>query len=348
LAQELQLLYSVVFHMFFVKESAMKKVVLLLVLTILLSSCDQMPTIQPTITDLEMQTKVARILTSYPTSTPEPPQAAPETSTTEEVTEEVTASPEIESSLEVTEMVDSSQGGMPTNTPVISFPTMALTETPVPTMESTEMVIVAEATPTMSGNDPAYNLGAPTWDDPMDVSANWPVEGNEYTSVSFKDGFMQLSGLKRDNGWRLSVNDIENFYMEMTVRSAECTGTDRYGLMIRVPDRKTADRGYWFQINCKGQYAFQKWDGSENPGKVTGLIGWTTNAAIIPGSLATNRLGVKAVGDTYTLYANGVKLATAEDDTWLKGGYGVVIGAKETYGMTVYIDQIRYWLNPVQ
>ncbi|MHC1781512.1 MAG: hypothetical protein AB9891_01900 [Anaerolineaceae bacterium] len=326
----------------------MKKVVLLLVLTILLTSCDQMPTIQPTITDKDMQTKVARILTSYPTSTPGAFQATPEIQISQEAVEEATAAPDTESSPEVTEMVEASQGGMPTNTPPISIPTLAPTETPFPTMEPTATVYVAEATPTMSGNDPAYKLGTPSWDDPMDISANWPVEGNEYTSVSFKDGFMQFSGLKKDNGWRLSVNDIENFYMEMTVRSAQCTGTDRYGLMIRVPDRKAADRGYWFQINCKGQYAFQKWDGSEDPGKVTGLIGWTTNAAINAGSLATNRLGVMAIGDTYTLYANGIKLATAEDDSWLKGGFGVVIGAKETNNMTVYVDQIRYWLNPVQ
>lgn len=326
----------------------MKKVALLLVISILLAGCDQLPQIQPTITDLEMQTKVAGILTSYPTSTPVAIQATPILESPAEATQLVSVEPDTEVSPEVTAGPEEAQGGLPTNTPPISMPTVIPTETPIPSVEPTSTVLAFEPTITMPPSDPAAKYGAPTWEDTMDASANWPTEGNEYTSVAFKDGYMQLTGLKKDNGWRLTINDIENFYLEMTARTAECYQTDRYGLMFRVPDRKTADRGYWFQINCKGQYAFQKWDGSEDLGKVTGLIGWTSNAAILPGSLTTNRIGVLAIGDTYTLYANGVKLATVEDDSWLKGGFGVMIGAKETYGMTIYIDQIRYWLNPVQ
>ncbi len=327
----------------------MKKVSLLLVLTFLLSSCNQIPQIQvqPTITDLEMQTKVARILTSYPTATPAVSQDTPDALSFENTLDDTTT-PEPEISPEAGLSADDGQGGLPTNTPPISVPTLAPTDTPEPTMESFETLIAPEPTATLSGNDPAYKLGNPSWDDPMDKGDYWPLAADEYTSAAIKDGFMQLTGLKKDNGWRLTVNDIENFYLEMTARAVDCNGTDRYGLMIRVPDRKTANRGYWFQVNCKGQYAFQKWDGSEDPGKVTGLIGWTTNAAVNAGPMATNRIGVMAIGDTYTLYANGVKLATVRDNTWLKGGYGVVIGAKETYGMTVHIDQIRYWLNPVQ
>jgi len=308
--------------------------------------CDQIPQIQvqPTITDLEMQTKVASILTSYPTPTLPAFDATPETVMMEELPEDVMASPDPEASTEETLDV----GGLPTNTPPISVPTQAPTETPAPTLEPTATEWAPEPTTTLSGNDPAYRLGTPSWEDPMDTGDNWPLESDQYTAAAIKDGYLQLTGLKKDNGWRLTINDLENFYMDMTVQSNDCSGTDRYGLMVRVPSRKEANRGYWFQINCRGQYAFQKWDGSEEPGKVTGIIGWTSNAAINPGSMATNRIGIMAMGDTFTLYANGVKLATAKDDTWSKGGFGVIIGAKETYGMTINIDQIRYWINPVQ
>jgi hypothetical protein len=337
----------------------MKKVILLLVLAILLTSCDQLPKIQPTITDQEMQTKVARILTSYPTSTPggpaspASPQTTPDIVQTQEAIDLATNAP-LASQSAAPVSSEAAQGGLPTNTPPISIPTLAPTETLMPTVaitstpETTSTISVASVAVTYPGTDPVLKLATPTWQDTMDKSDNWPTSSNEFTTVDFRDGFMAFTGLKKDNGWRLSVNEIENFYMEMTARPSDCKGTDRYGLMLRVPDRKEANRGYWFQFSCEGKYAFQKWDGTENPGKVTGLIGWTSNAAINAGPNATNRLGIMAVGDTFTLYANGVKLATVSDDTWLKGGFGVIIGAKETTGFTVYIDQIRYWLNPAQ
>lgn len=324
----------------------MKIVIPLLVLTLLLSGCDQLPKIQPTITDQDMQTKVARILTAYPTSTGMVALETPVVESSQEVDVQVSASPEV--SQEVTETPTGGQEGIFTNTPPISVPTQAPTETPQPTIEPTATVFLGEPTSTMPATDPALKQGTPTWFDSMDKADNWPLGNNEFTAIDFKDGFMQYSGLKKDNGWRLSVNEIENFYMEMTARPTECKGTDRYGLMIRVPDRKEANRGYWFQLSCDGKYAFQKWDGTEDPGKVTGLIGWTANSAINAGSNQTNRLGIMAIGDTFTLYVNGVKLATVEDNSWLKGGFGVVIGAKETTSFTVYVDQMRYWLNPAQ
>ena len=103
-------------------------------------------------------------------------------------------------------------------------------------------------------------------------------------------------------------------------------------MMFRVPDRATADRGYWFNITCDGKYALQKWNANPPDGEksVTNLIAWTSNDSIKIGADAVNRIGVLAKGGQYKLYINGQQVGQATDNSFLKGGYGVLIGAKET------------------
>ncbi|MEI8133065.1 MAG: hypothetical protein WCG34_11580, partial [Leptolinea sp.] len=184
----------------------------------------------------------------------------------------------------------------------------------------------------------------------MDTGSNWPTGSDSYTSIGFKDGFMVLSGLTNTiNGWRLAITDVDNAYFETTAKfGAVCKGKDRWGMMIRVPDRANPNKGYWFNITCDGKYAFQKWNASPPDGetKVTNIIAWSSNNNIKTGADAVNRLGILAKGGQYTLYINGVQVDQATDNSFLSGGFGVLIGAWETNNFTIYVDELSYWLNP--
>lgn len=130
--------------------------------------------------------------------------------------------------------------------------------------------------------------------------------------------------------------------MEMTVKTGDCKTTDRYGLILRVPDLTQANQGYLYGFTCDGRYALRKWDGKT----MTSLIAWTSSSAILSGPNQTNRLGIMAVGNRFILYANGTLLKEANDSSYTEGGFGVFIGANQTENFTVTIDQIAYWENP--
>jgi len=58
-------------------------------------------------------------------------------------------------------------------------------------------------------------------------------------------------------------------------------------------------------------------------------------------------MGLLADGDRLTLYANGVRLAEIEDDTFdEEGNFGIFVGARQSDDFTIRVDEIAYWENP--
>jgi hypothetical protein len=126
----------------------------------------------------------------------------------------------------------------------------------------------------------------------------------------------------------------------MTATPQECSGLDRYGLMIRT--KQDGSVGYLFGFSCDGRYSFRKWDGT----KTTRYVDWTKSNAIHKGHDATNRLGIKAEGDHFTLYANGIKLTDFHDKSYSSGYFGVFIAAAEIANFTTFVSELDYWEQP--
>jgi hypothetical protein len=292
--------------------------------------------------DADMATRVAQILTTFPTSTPNPvlnptlppvatsPVQPPTTAPT--VTEQPTAT------------LPPTEPPLPSETPVPSL-------TPLPSATPT---ITATATPTavvtLVPGDPVGRLGPATSTDPMDSPDTWlwPLGASEFTDMQFKNGAMLVTALKDVSGWRLEASrTLDNFYMEMAARLEKCSGSDSYGIIYRVPSLKEADQGYLFGFTCDGRYYLKSWDGKVQPeGQMTTLIRPTTSSAIQPGALVFNRLGVMAIGSRMILYANGVLLTEINDSKYSKGYWGVFINQDNTPNMVLRVDQMSYWENP--
>jgi hypothetical protein len=345
----------------------MRKYLLLILIFTLLTGCNVFPASKATLTTEEMATRVALLLTAMPTATAEPvvitettdlsvPQ---ETAAPMEGEIGVIASPTVEITLGTPTPDETALalflGDNVTPTPLIAMPsatptaTLEVTTTPNATAGSGTQISGSQMTATFTASDPRSLLPMPTWTDPMDNGSNWPTGSDSYSSIDFQDGFMVLSGLTKDNGWRLAINDVDNAYIETTAKfGSVCKGMDRWGMMIRVPDRANADKGYWFNITCDGKFAFQKWNANPPDGEtsVTNIIAWTSNDNIQTGANAVNRLGILAKSGQYKLYVNGKQVGQANDSSFLNGGYGLLIGAKETDNFTIYVDELSYWLNP--
>jgi hypothetical protein len=152
-----------------------------------------------------------------------------------------------------------------------------------------------------------------------------------------------LTGLTTTDGWRLSWPVVKDFYLEMTVETGTCAGSDHYGLIARVPDLHEANRGYLFGVTCDGRYSLRAWDG-EN---MTNLVRPTAGASILAGSEQVNRVGLLATGDQLILYVNGARLTEIEDSRFSEeGSFGVFVGARQTSNFTIHVSEIAYWENP--
>lgn len=293
----------------------MKKIMMisLLVLTVVLTGCNLPANQEQTAEEADdsMATEIARILTGTPVEAePTPTLPEPVEEETAEETEEA-----------------------PTSTPE---PTEETAE-PTPTKTAT-----VEPTPTLSSSDPAATLGDPDWVDDMANGDNWPTGVNKYTTIAFKDGFLKLTAETDLDGWRLSWPFLTDFYLEASMQTPDCEGSDHYGLMFRVPANANANKGYLFGITCDGRYSLRRWDGQT----MYFPIKWTESDAILEGKETVNKLGVMARDSEIALYVNGQKVDAVTDNAYLEGSFGIFVGKDTTDDFTVWVDQVRYWENP--
>lgn len=259
----------------------------------------------PTADPDQVATEVSQMLTEMPSATPAPSHTAPPQDT-------------------------------PTSVP--DTPTATETASATPTATST-----TTATATPPDEDPRELLGDPTWRDPLGTGDSWGLFEDEHTRVSAGDGTLVLTALNPDNwsAWTLSWARPDDFYLEATTRTGECTGLDRHGLVFRADD---SDRAYLFGLSCDGRYSLRLWDGEALA--FTTLIDWTISEHVRAGSDQTNRLGVLAEGERLAVYANGHYLAEAQEDSYDEGAFGLFIASANTTSFTVWVDEVAYWNLP--
>lgn len=346
----------------------MKKVIpwLSFFVMILLVSCNlpaigggEPPAIESTATlsPEQMQTQISAMLTLMPTSAEsqpgEEPSPTPELPTVQVVTatREATATPE-EPTVEPTSAAPA-QEPTATEAPAVEAPTATTAPSPAPTTQP-----VAGA---------AVDLGAATDVDHMDSSLNWnwPIGRDKYTQATFANGTQEIVTLGEKDGWRLANPPstggygFSNITLEAVFKTgSECSGNAHYGVMLRVPGLRKPDQGYLFGITCDGRYSLRRWDGEVEPkGEMWDVIhntkyffegSWIESAAINKGVNQVNRLRIDAIKDTFTLYANGTKLADvqvrkARGAYFSEGYFGVFFGPGSMERLRIQLDEMSYW-----
>lgn len=312
----------------------MKKLIAAIFALFLAAGCGGLFQPMPTPDENTIATQVAAILTTMPTVTGEaevqPTQPLPTIPPTE-------TPPLPTETSQPTEAI-------PSPTQPVEQPTAIPTETPMPSPTPQPTATIAF---TPSPNDPVARLGPASWTDNMDKDNNWPTGSDKFTEISFSDGVMFLTGLTTTDGWRLTWPQLTNFYLEMTFQTGNCSGNDRYGMIVRVPESRNPDRGYLAGLTCDGKVSLRRWDATVGAkGEMVNLIPWTAKSVVKTGSNQTNRLGLMAIGDRLIVYVNGELVGEARDNTFGKGYFGVFVGARDTEKFTIKVDQVRYWENP--
>lgn len=231
-----------------------------------------------------------------------------------------------------------------TSTP---YPTRtSLTDNPLTVTQTSTLTptTAGAVTPTFSSGDPRASLGEPDFSDHFVDGANWYVYNDQHVNIETQDGKLKMTALNADKYEAMMLSTqpiIDDFYMEITVTTVECSGFDRYGLIFRAPGF-TPIQGYLFGFTCDGKYSLRIFNGVD----FTAVVQWTQSELINAGSNQTNRLGLSAVGSQLKLYANGKPLLELEDEHFSSGYFGLFISAYVTPGFTTSFSDFAYWLQP--
>ena len=216
--------------------------------------------------------------------------------------------------------------------------------TPSPTVTST---LLPSSTPTPPVGDPAQSLGEPGFQDTFtngtSFGLNEPYE-DDAIIISVENGAMVFQSKKIKTGlrWRLTSRNPENLYLEGTFRTISCSGSDRYGLVLRAPTYSDG-YGYFYGVTCNGQYSLMRWD---EEGQET-ILPLTPDTRILSGNGQINRLGLLAEGNHLRLYINGVLLTEITDEGIDDNGYiGAFVAAYEDAAFTVHLEDIKLWTLP--
>ncbi len=341
-----------------------RRIIPLFLVVVLLAGCSlPASNATPTISNSDLETQVAKLLTEVPATQAAPsggvptqaqgitviptqpsvPVNAPTGTPLPTVTPEPTQAPATAQATAAQPATTQPTSTQPAATQAPSQPTatQASTQSASKTPTATTAPTAQAATTPIAG-DPVSKLGTPTWKDTFANDKNWATGEGKFTSITVGGSKLTLTGLSALDGWRLTAPRIANFYIEATIQTGTCSGSDRYGLIVRVPDMSTANSGYLVGLTCDGRYSLRKWDGTT----MTDLIAWTKSDAILSGANQTNRLGVLANGSDFTIYINGAAQKSASDTTFKEGNFGFFVGANKTANFNITASQIAYWENP--
>ncbi len=243
-----------------------------------------------------------------------------------------------------------------TSTPVLENPSDLPSAVPTITIQFTEETTSPSET-TSPTQEPSITptilpqgipTGSPDWTDPLTDGSRFGINPEGYddgqTKIKVTDGSLIMTSISAMGwrGWRLTSQKPENYYLQAIFQTADCSGSDQYGLVVQSPDFESGF-GYYFGLTCDGRYAFQKWE--ENG--LTNLQGWVNDVNIVAGSNQTNTIGILKSGNQYNLYINNNAIASVKDEKFSSPGYfGPYIAGVKTPNFSFQLNEISYWNLP--
>jgi hypothetical protein len=230
------------------------------------------------------------------------------------------------------------EGQLPSVTPTGTLPPSA-----TPTISPTATPSLTNTPP---ADDPRLSLGTPNYRTDFPDATNWYLyeDSNLKFDVINHQFVMTAKNANSYDGWTRTSWKLTNYYLEMTATPDTCSGRDRYGLVVGIPD-PAYNPNYLLRFSCDGYYSFGYFD-STIDNKFHFLQDWTKSNFINAGSNQTNRVGFKAEGNTLTFYANGHYLKDITEPDFGAGLFGLVIGSVNTTNFTVRVSEVAYWNLP--
>jgi len=207
-------------------------------------------------------------------------------------------------------------------------------------------------TPVTGTFDPVATYGNPTFDDSMngDNINDWvnPSTGllpdtNFIKIVETNSKFYFTGKQAGFSTWYFTWHELSDFYLQSTFNTGTCSGKDAYGLIVRGPQHLAGvSFGYVVAFSCDGSVWVYRLDRA-SPYTATDLVSWTPSQYILVGTNKENVMGIKAIGNTLTIYANGHQIAQVTDSKYKTGRYGLFVSPELTANYTYQVVHMSYW-----
>jgi len=207
-------------------------------------------------------------------------------------------------------------------------------------------------TPVAGTFDPVATYGNPTFDDKMngDNIDDWvnPSTGllpdTKFIKIVETNSKFYFTGKQASfSTWYFTWRELSDFYLQSTFNSGTCSGKDAYGLIVCGPVHLAGvSFGYVVAFSCDGSLWVYRLD-RVSPYTAKDLVSWTPSQFIVAGANKENVMGIKAIGSTLTIYANGHQIAQVTDNKYSNGRYGLFVSPELTENYTYQVVHMSYW-----
>ncbi len=294
----------------------MKKIIPVLLVCLLLAACNY-PTVELSSEEI-VRTNVALVLTNAPETTllPVPTSEIELPAETEEPATQIVPEPT------ESEIVEPTPEPQPT-----------ATDTPEPTATA-----APTATPVPTEGDPTAQLGEPDFLEDFSAAGGWPYE-DDWFLITVSGGQLHAfsKGTPYWSSWYTTYPEVDDAYFETTITRPNCSGQDRFGLVIRWDE---AQEFYFMGVTCDGTWGFSFYDRNN---QITNIVDYQTSNALKPANEA-NRIGILAKGDQFDFYINGTKVGSTTDSRLPDPGtFGFISMSAGTVNFKTSVDKLEYW-----
>ena len=217
----------------------------------------------------------------------------------------------------------------PTDTPVVPTSTPMPTATLPPSPTSTQP-------PTQAALPTATQLvGTLAYEDDFSTETGWVQQQNDSWSMGYAQGgyFIKVN-ITNAPVWSVRNQDFEDIRLEVDAYRSQGPVTGYYGLVCR---HVNGDNYYALVVSDDGFYGIGLVEKGE---KLRFLQEGIAPPDLLKPAGTPNRLRADCVGTTLSLYANGVKLAEIQDDTFDAGETGLLAGTRKEAGLQALFDNL--------
>jgi len=195
------------------------------------------------------------------------------------------------------------------------------------------MLVLAVVTLACSIGAPDFPEGVLFQDDFSSTSSGWDSYSGDDGTTDYTDGqYRILVLIDNQDYWANPGYDFEDVIISVTADKKGGPDDNDFGIICRYQDETNF---YYGVISSDGYYGIlQVLDGEQYLLSSDAL---EYSDAIHQGS-ASNEIGFDCIGDTLSLYANGVLLAEARDSSFTGGDVGLIAGTYDIPGTDILFD----------
>ena len=139
------------------------------------------------------------------------------------------------------------------------------------------------------------------------------------------------------SSWYTTYPEVKDAYFETTITRPNCSGEDRFGLVIRWDE---AQQFYYMGVTCDGKWGFSFYT---KDNQIVNIVDYQSSDAFKPANEA-NRIGILAKGNKFDFYINGTKVGSATDDRLPDAGtFGFLSMSAGTINFKTSVDKLEFW-----